>query len=262
MQDPNETKSLTSFKFLAFDIYGTLIDWESGIVSHLSPLVSQLPEDDPLKKDRVTLSKKFNVIEGSIQAEHPQLEYSKVLALVYSGLAKELGVQADSKEAEEFGESVGTWAAYPDTVEAMKILGKYYKMAPLSNVDRASFGRTLAGPLNGVEFSAIYTAQDIGSYKPSLKNFHYLIEHVKDEFGIEKNEILLTAHSLFHDHVPAKKMGLHSAWISREGADSGMMGSMEELVGSQQVGFGWTFKTLGDMAREVERAFKEEKEGR
>ena len=102
----------------------------------------------------------------------------------------------------------------------MKRLSKYYKLVPLSNVDKASFAKTCKGPLNGVPFWRVYVAEEIGSYKPDLRNFEYLVEHAKSdsqsegEEGVEKEEICMVAQSLFHDHRPAKKMGLSSAWVS------------------------------------------------
>ncbi len=93
--------------------------------------------------------------------------------------------------------------AFPDTVPALQTLKKYYKLVILSNIDNESIARTVSGPLKGVDFDAVYTAENIGSYKPDLKNFRYLVENVK-ELGVEKGEILHTAQSLTHDCVPAK----------------------------------------------------------
>lgn len=87
---------------------------------------------------------------------------------------------------------------------ALKALKKYYKLVILSNIDNESIARTVSGPLRGVEFDAVYTAENIGSYKPDLKNFRYLVENAKKELGVEKGEILHTAQSLTHDCVPAK----------------------------------------------------------
>ena len=67
----------------------------------------------------------------------------------------------------------------------------------------------------GIEFDAVYVAEEIGSYKPDLNNFQYLITHARDELGVQVEQILLTAHGLKSDHVPAMKVGMSSAWISR-----------------------------------------------
>jgi FMN phosphatase YigB (HAD superfamily) len=108
----------------------------------------------------------YTQLEAQIQTEHATLPYPKVLEAIYKRLAEQLAVPAAESEIKEFGESIGKWPAFPDTVAAMQVLGKYYKLVVLSNVDKASFARTPSGPLAGVKFDAIYTAGDIGSYKP------------------------------------------------------------------------------------------------
>jgi FMN phosphatase YigB (HAD superfamily) len=105
------------------------------------------------------------------------------------------------------GHSIGEWAAFPGSVAAMQALGMHYKLFALSNVDNESFGRTLAGPLKVVKFNGIYTAQMIGSYKPNPNNHNYCLSHIKDDFGIEK-EMLIVAQSLDIDHVASTALGL------------------------------------------------------
>ena len=157
-----------------------------------------------------------------------------------------------------FGASIGTWAAFPDTVGAIQTLGKYYKLVPLSNVDRASFTKTLDGPLKGCSFDAWYVAEDIGSYKPDHRNFEFLLGHVESEFGVAKDEILHTAVGLESDHGPAKELGLWSAWIAR-GTREGVRSyeGVGDLEG--KLSFQWRWATLGAMAEEVERAFAEQR---
>jgi 2-haloalkanoic acid dehalogenase type II len=262
-------KPLLSFKLLSFDIYGTLVDWETSLIKALQPLLSHLPTSSPhfhLKTDRLALAALFNDHEHALQAEQPTLRYDKLLTQVYLRLAKELDIhhqdpsQLDS-EATSFGQGVGEWAAFPDTVDACKRLSKFYKLVPLSNVNRDSFAKTLNGPLHGIPFWRIYLAEDIGSYKPDLRNFEYLISHVKQDSEseggepIEKDDILHTAQSIMHDHIPAKKMGMSSAWIARKGA--GMGGKVEEIQKNGKVGYGWRFATLGEMADAVEAEARE-----
>jgi 2-haloalkanoic acid dehalogenase type II len=263
-------KPLISFRLLSFDIYGTLVDWETAIVTTLQPLLSHLPSFSPhalLKSDRIALAGLFNRHERALQAEQPTLRYDKILTEVYLRIARDLNVSYQDQsqlntEATRFGDSVGDWQAFSDTVGACKRLSKFYKFVALSNVDRASFEKTLNGPLHGIPFWRYYLAEDIGSYKPDLRNFEYLLSHVKhdaeSEGGepIEKDEILHTAQSIMHDHVPAKKMGMSSAWIARRGA--GMGGQVEELHKNGEVGYGWRFATLGEMADAVEAEAKEQ----
>ncbi len=117
-------------------------------------------------------------------------------------------------------------------------------------MDRKSFDQVLAGPFRDVKFDAVYVAEEIGSYKPDLKNFRYLLGHVKEELGVEKNEVLHTAHSLRADHVPSKEMGLTSAWIRRD-ESTGPGSKMGEV--KDKVAFTWQFNTMGEMADAVEQ---------
>ncbi|KAJ4504137.1 hypothetical protein HRR75_007760 [Exophiala dermatitidis] len=252
-----------TFKLLSFDIYGTLIDWEHGILERLKPLISRIdgatnapanaqqyledsrtnPSGRPVK-----LAAKFNEIEAQLQAENPGAKYSEILRKAYLRLAQDLGVSDSDAtsslddEARAFGASIGEWPAFPDTVDAMRRLRKYYDfLVPLSNVDRDSFAGTRTGPLqNKVDFFRVYTAQDIGSYKPNPRNFEYLIDHVKLDAGVDKHDILHVAQSLFHDHVPAKRAGLSSVWINRAGAGMGSGKGIKALHEAGEVGYGWS----------------------
>jgi 2-haloalkanoic acid dehalogenase type II len=261
---------LTQYKLLSFDIYATLIDWEPGIYEALQPLVGQLPPQSEYRgktpeETRKLVLRAFSAQERALQQEQPTLPYNKLLSETYKRLAPQLNVKATGTDAQKFGESIGSYPAFPDTVAAMQTLSRHYKLVPLSNVDNANFARTLSGPLSGVKFDAIYTAEDIGSYKPSLNNFHYLIDHVERDFGIKKQEILHTAQSLTHDHVPAKEIGLApGVWIARaggEGEGSAMGGHRGELEAEGKIQLGAIYGTLGEMAEDVERAFRAGAEG-
>jgi 2-haloalkanoic acid dehalogenase type II len=263
-------RSFSSFRVLSFDIYGTLVDWETGILEALRPLIARIPPTHSLKTDHHSLQLAFNKIERRVQSQQPDLVYTDVLACAYYGLAIEVlrhllttdDVAVVREESVVFAKSIAHWPAFSDTVDAMRRLKqKGYKLVPVSNVDRASFQKTLSGPLSGLVddgdassfFDAVYTAQDIGSYKPDSRNFDYLISHVKSDLGVSKEDILHVAQSLFHDHEPAKKAGLESVWIARgEGGVSGMGGDVDEFVKQGRVGFGWKFSTLGEFADAVE----------
>lgn len=257
------TFDLTSYKALSFDIYATLIDWESGIYSQLLPLLGKLPKEHPLWEKsladlRVYLLTRYCKHEHRLEIEHPNEKYSILLSMVYENVAADIGVAVTRDEAAAFGGAIGKWPAFADTVAAMQKLGKYYKLIALSNVDKTSFTNTLHGPLHGVHFDAIYVAEDIGSYKPNPNNFNYLIEHARQDFGIEKNDICHTAQSLTFDHIPIASMGFRPAvWISRGGGSMGM----GDLVSVQdKVNLGAIYETLGDMAAAVETAFSNKKE--
>lgn len=257
--------NLQNYKVLSFDIYGTLVDWESAIFQELLPLLHRLPPTHPQRQTSELEQRKFllgayNALELEIQRGHPKLPYPDVLAQIYPRLAADLQVPFTSAEVASFGGSVGTWPAFPDTIAAMQTLAKYYKLVVLSNVDGSSFSSTLAGPLQGVTFDAIYTADEIGSYKPDLANFEYLIGHSEKDLGAQKSEILHVAQSLMHDHVPAKAIGMPpGVWIER-GGDSGttMGGNMAKLEQEGKLQLGARFPTLGDLAAKVKKTFEKQ----
>jgi 2-haloacid dehalogenase len=205
---------LSDFSVLTFDCYGTLIDWESGIWQALQPLVGRCPA--PPAREAALAA--FGTAESAQERETPGLLYSTLLARVHSRLATEWGIALDAAEAEAFGRSVGDWPAFPDSAAALAYLQRFYKLVILSNVDRASFARS--NTKLGVEFFAVYTAEDIGSYKPDPRNFRYMLDHLA-EAGYQSREILHVAQSLYHDHAPANRCGLASAWIDRRQGTGG-----------------------------------------
>jgi 2-haloalkanoic acid dehalogenase type II len=248
------SKPLTSFKLLSFDVYGTLIDWEGGIYQALmvTKPFSSLPVEHRLR-NRKSLLEEVEKRERVIQVQHPSAEYAVILSKVFTQLVADFDLDSAggvAAGAEFFGNSVGSWPCFPDTIEALNRLKKHYYLVPLTNSSPDTFGASLQGPFKGFDFSTYYLATQIGSYKPDLRNFDYLISHVKDEFGVEKDQILHVAQSLHHDHAPAKKVGLTSAWIDRQGA----MGSSEEAE------YAWKFNTLAELADLVDKAFAEEKQ--
>jgi 2-haloalkanoic acid dehalogenase type II len=233
--------TLTDFKLLSFDVYGTLIDWERGALNALQPLLEKSNKTD---LDQKRVLQVLHELEPPIEQEHPYWKYSQVLTAVLPQLCSRLGLQTPTdEESAAFGGSVGLWPAFPDNVEALKRLSKTYKLVVLSNVDNASFEVGNARGLQGFKFDAVYTAQDVGSYKPDHQNFEYMLKHVKEEFGLGKDQILQTAQSPFHDHHPAKEMDIKSCWIYRPGA---VMGNRDDPVWT------WKFDTLADMADAVD----------
>lgn len=197
---------LTDFKALSFDCYGTLIDWEAGLSTALRPLAERSG------KSAGQLLDAYGPVEHQVEEAEPGLRYSELLEKVHEGLCDRLGVEPNAAEAAALGASVGDWPAFPDSAEALNYLKRHFKLVILSNVDRASFAgsnRRLS-----VEFDYIFTAEDIGSYKPALRNFEYMLDRLAQD-GIAKGDLLHVAQSLFHDHVPANRLGIASAWIDR-----------------------------------------------
>ena len=199
---------LTQFKALTFDCYGTLIDWESGMIEALRPLTDRVGRG--LTRDDVLEAHARH--ESAQQLQTPAKLYRDLLAVVYRRLAEEWGVSVGWAECVAYGRSVANWPAFADSAAALQYLKRRYKLVILSNVDNESFAAS--NKKLAVDFDAVYTAEDIGSYKPSPRNFEALLAEV-NRLGIEDKRLLHVAQSLFHDHVPAKAFGLPTVWINR-----------------------------------------------
>ncbi|MEO4001879.1 haloacid dehalogenase type II [Mesorhizobium sp. CAU 1732] len=211
---------LTDFKALTFDCYGTLIDWESGMFEGLKPLTSRVDR----QLDRDTVLEAHARHESSQQAQTPAKNYSELLSIVYKRLAEEWGVSATEDECAAYGRSIKDWPAFSDSAGALQYLKKHFKLVILSNVDNRSF--EASKQKLGVEFDAVYTAEDCGSYKPSDRNFEYMLQKLRT-IGVERQEILHTAESMFHDHAPANRHGLKSCWIYRRHEQTGFGATMD-----------------------------------
>jgi 2-haloalkanoic acid dehalogenase type II len=228
---------------LTFDCYGTLIDWEGGMVAGLAALTDRC-ERELTPNEILEAHARY---ESSQQRQTPTKRYQELLAIVYRRLAEEWGVSVSWAECVRYGHSIQDWPTFPDTVEALQYLKHYYKLVILSNVDNESFAAS--NKKLGVDFDAIYTAEDIGSYKPADANFAYMLAGLKG-LGFAQSEILHTAESLFHDHKPANRHGLKSCWIYRRHGQEGFgatmspgdmpsyefrFNSMAEMVAAHQV---------------------------
>jgi 2-haloalkanoic acid dehalogenase type II len=232
---------LSDFKALSFACYGTLIDWETGLTEALGPLLERSG------RSANELLDAYGPIEHEVEGEHPGLRYSELLRQVHERLCDHFGAERNAAEAVALGESVGDWPAFPDSAEALAYLKGHFKLIILSNVDRASFAGS--NRRLGIEFDRVFTAEEIGSYKPDLRNFEYLLEHLAVD-GIGKDDLLHVAQSLFHDHVPANRMGIASAWIDRR---HDKPGSGATKLPDPMPHYDFRFTSLGELA-EAHRA--------
>ncbi len=234
--------NLTDFDALSFDCYGTLIDWEDGLKGGLMKVAALAPGAPDLD----TLLETYGVEESRIEREQPGLRYPEVIAQAVIAAGKAHNIAVPERLAAEIGRSVPEWRAFPDSADALARLKQRYKLIILSNVDRTSFAGSNARL--GVEFDAILTAEDIGSYKPDPRNFDALLAKV-DEMGIPRERLLHVAQSLFHDHVPAKAAGLTTVWIDRRG---GTPGAGATPIPEGAVEPDWTFPSMAAFADAVE----------
>ena len=229
---------LSDFKVLSFDCYGTLIDWESGMLAALRPIAAKAAR--PLTDDQILEAHARH--ESFQQAQTPAMPYSRLLAVVARRLAEEWGVATSWDECVAYGDAIRDWPAFPDSAKALGYLKRHFKLAILSNVDNVSFAAS--NEKLGVAFDAIFTAEDIGSYKPSPRNFEYMLEKLAG-MGIQRNEILHTAESLYHDHKPANDFGLASCWIHRRHGREGFGATMDPGATPR---FDFRFTSMAEMA--------------
>jgi len=209
-------RRISDYQVLTFDCYGTLIDWESGIWDALQPVIMHNNRFD-LTRHRVLSV--FARHENAQETATPDMLYPILLQTIHSKIAAEFELETTPQLAEDFGQSVPHWPAFPDTADALRYLKSRYKLVVLSNVNRDGFAAS--NRKLGVKFDAIYTAEDIGSYKPVPANFEYMITHLRSDLGLGAADVLHTAQSLLHDHQPARAFGLANAWIDRQRLSQG-----------------------------------------
>jgi 2-haloacid dehalogenase len=238
-------KRLADFELLSFDCYGTLIDWETGIWDAFQPLFMSKPGAGVSRGEALAM---FGAHESRIERKQPGLPYPEVLGQVHAACAREMGLESPPSLDRAFGESIGQWPAFPDTAEALRELQTRFRLVILSNVDRKSFAAS--NRKLGVAFDAVYTAEEIGSYKPEAANFHYLVAHVQADLGVGPGGILHTAQSLYHDHAPARARGLATCWIDRQRqSQGGEWGATSAVSNRPEVDF--LFFSLAELAEAV-----------
>ena len=202
------------FEVVSFDCYGTLIDWESGIVSGLRPVLDnhgvEATDDEILALHAATEHKLQSPSTGGNYVKYRDVLREEVLAA-----GERWGFEPDASEVDALADSLRHWQPFPDTVDALKRLKTRYKLAIISNVDDGLFALT-ACHLE-VEFDWIITAEQAGTYKPSTNNFEVAIGRI----GVPRDTILHAAESLFHDVAPARQLGLSTVWVHRRSGKQG-----------------------------------------
>lgn len=198
----------TDVTALSFDCYGTLIDWESGILSAIRPLLSRYGIDKP---DRELLEL-YGRFERQAQKHTPFVKYCTVLRGVAASFYRHFNIDPGAEAERILADSLGDWPAFPDTVQALKSLKSRFKLAIISNVDDDMIG--LSQARLGVPFDWVITSEQVGSYKPSEENFH----HAMRVMGVEPAQHVHVAQSLYHDVAPASALGWKTVWVNRRGA--------------------------------------------
>jgi 2-haloacid dehalogenase len=197
--------SFASIRLITFDCYGTLIDWENGMLAALRPMLSRASQKIA---DEEVLAL-YGEVEAEIEAG-PYLPYRTVLAQVAQGIGQRTGVNISEDDGRVFAESLTRWKPFPDTLSALQAMAKKFRLAIISNVDDDLFAETRK-KFAPVEFDFVITAQQMQAYKPSLKNFEEAIRRS----GLSKDQILHVGQSIYHDIEPANTLGIVNAWVNR-----------------------------------------------
>jgi 2-haloacid dehalogenase len=198
------TIDFEAFDALTFDCYGTLIDWETGILEALRPVI----ERGGVQRRDDELLEIYARHEAALEAG-PYLAYRDVLAQALQRLGDDLGIAPTDAELAAFSGSVADWPAFADSADALARLGRRFRLGVITNCDDDLFARS--NERLGATFDWIITAQQAKSYKPSPRNFELAFERI----DVPRERILHVAQSLFHDHVPAKQLGMTTVWIDR-----------------------------------------------
>lgn len=192
------------FTHLTFDCYGTIIDWETGILSAVNPVL----ERHGVSIEEAEILQLYARLEAEQEAGAYKT-YKRVLMGVMDGMGHELAFTPSEADLLALPESVGVWPPFADSVEALHRLQMGFELVILSNIDDDLLAATEAGL--GVDFDEVITAQQVESYKPSLLNFQVALERLQ----VPQEQVLHVAQSLFHDHAPAKQLGFTTVWVNR-----------------------------------------------
>jgi 2-haloacid dehalogenase len=222
----------SSIRLITFDCYGTLIDWETGMLSALRPIFAGSGRNI----SDAELLKQYGEAEAEIEAGD-YLPYRQVLARAVEEMGRRLNVTVSAEDSGSFAESLTQWIPFPDTVASLQTLAKRFRLGIISNIDDDLFAVTMKKL--AVPFAVIVTAQQVQSYKPSLKNFQEALRRS----GAKKEEVLHAGQSVYHDIIPANAMGLKNVWVNRPSVRPGSgaaklavaepsaeVSSLEELV--------------------------------
>ena len=191
-----------SIRLITFDCYGTLIDWETGMLGGLRPLFSKAGASD------LELLEAYGEAEAEIESG-PYLRYRTVLSKTVQSVGRRFGVNVTANDGAMFAEAFTTWQPFPDTVAALQALARRFRLGIISNVDDDLFAVTRKKL--AVDFSVIVTAEQVQSYKPSLRNF----QEAMRRSGLKKEELMHAGQSIYHDIVPASFLGIANVWVNR-----------------------------------------------
>ena len=199
------------FEVLTFDCYGTLINWEGGLL----PALRQVLSSHSTNIDDAKILELYGEFEPRAELP-PYRTYRDVLGSVVRDFGSKFGFSPTADEVRSLADSLPSWKPWPDTVAALCQLKTRFRLAILSNIDDELFEATR--PQLGVAFDEVVTAQQAQAYKPSLKLFELALSRI----NAPSHRVLHVGQSIYHDVVPAQSLGLATVWVNRPSARPGI----------------------------------------
>lgn len=236
-------KDYHEFKYMTFDVVGTLIDFEGGITTCLEEIAGEVGVSLD-GEAALSLYREARYMEEA-------LLFPDDLARVYMVIAPKLGLPADEKYGARLRDSAKIWSAFPDSAEALASLAKTHKLIAMTNAQRWAFEyfeKELGSP-----FFASFTADDTGTEKPDPAFFEHVFDYVKT-LGNSKDDILHVAQSQYHDIGISRSLGMTNCWIERRHAQKGYGGTIEPENFTEP---DYRFTSMGDLAVAVKESLKE-----
>jgi 2-haloacid dehalogenase len=199
------------FSTISFDCYGTLINWEAGILPALRKVLARHQQH----LDDSGILELYGEFEAQAESG-PYRKYREVLQSVVRAFGQRLGFDPSRDDLRTLSESVPAWPPFSDTVAALQRLKDRFNLAIISNIDDELFAKTQKRLV--VEFAAVITAEQARGYKPSVRNFEMALE----ELGIDRSQLLHAGQSIYHDVLPAQSLGIATVWVNRKSARPGV----------------------------------------
>jgi len=194
-----------SIRLITFDCYGTLVDWERGMLAALRPLFSRNGQ----RVGDAEILELYGEIEAEFESG-PYLPYREILSRTAREIGWRLGIEVSAEEGSAFAESLTCWKPFSDTVPALQSLSRRFRLGIISNIDDDLFAETRK-KFAPVTFDPVVTAQQMQSYKPAQRNFEEAIRRS----GLSKDQVLHAGQSLYHDIAPANALGIRNVWVNR-----------------------------------------------
>lgn len=231
-----KTQDYINIKMMTFDVVGTLIDSEQGILNYFNEIECKYTGEQILKA--------FGEAEGQQHVESPEMSFTQMLVPIYDQMAEHL--QLPNGQGDGLRHSMKKWPAFPDSVESLKKLKQRFRLVALTNADNWALGHmadTLDNP-----FDDTVTCEDVGVNKPDAQVFAYCRGR-QSVHGIGLNETMHVAQSQYHDIGISMRLGYKTCWIERRKGKKGFGATLNPDTITQP---DLHFETLGALSDHID----------